>query len=35
MKETKKKLRNMKHETRIKARNKSWKDIKTKERIKS
>ncbi len=34
MKESKKKTRNMKHETRIKARNKSWKDIKRKEKKK-
>ncbi len=32
MKENKKKTRKMKHDTRINARNKSWKDIKTKER---
>ncbi len=34
VKESKKKTRNMKYETRINARNKSWKEIKTKEKKK-
>jgi hypothetical protein len=35
MKESKKKTRDMKYETIINVKNKSWKEIKTKERIKS